>query len=268
MSILAVTACLTTISTVVYGQSYIDFNSLNDGAILNQPGWWSDHPENGSDAFLVMDEQGVTHAPGDKALIISSADTYVKIVKDEAVSWEPGETFIYELDFQIGLSRGDVESAQNGLAVMLGNRSLIKESRWVISIGINPEGKWLVRGNAPHWENIQPLPPETFVARPAEGESAVSQWYHLKITSIKSTTPNTFKTQLMITDMDGGVILQHTYKEDPVEGEMTDLWNQPTISTGFSARDNINGLVCIDNISLASVPAAKPKPKGLGALLP
>jgi len=248
------------------GKPCEDFNALEDGPLAGQSDWWSDRPEMSTNAFRVMDYLGITQAPADKALVISKADQYVKVVRKDAVRWIPGSTFTFEMDFQVGLSHDHVESAQNGFAIMLGDKKLKQGTRWVVSLGITPEGKWVVRGNAPNWENLKALPPDTFVERPAAGESAISDWFHLRISSTKTTTQNVFKTELQITDMSGRVVLQHAFSEDPVTDAMAELWEQETVSAGLSAKDDINGLVCVDNVTLTSDSGPKIAKK-LGDLL-
>ncbi|MDF7826238.1 hypothetical protein P4B35_19580 [Pontiellaceae bacterium B12227] len=230
------------------------FNGYNDGPLHAQQGWWSDRQDVSAGNFIVVDHLGITQTMGDKALVISGAENYMKIYRNKsAVTWRPGDTAVFQMDFQIGLNGGHVDEAKNGIAILFGEQSLNVSNRWVYSLGISPTGDWLIRGNLPHWENVPKLPAETFVVRPAEGSSAVSSWYHMKLTALKDTTPNVFKVNLTLSDSDGNVVLKHAFKDAALEGDKASLWRGDHLLYGFSAKDDINGLVCVDNVNLSVI---------------
>ncbi|MDZ8118876.1 hypothetical protein [Pontiella agarivorans] len=243
------------------------FNGFNDGPLHGQQGWWVDRKDAAMGNFMVIDHLGITQTMGDKALVISGSDHFMKVYRNKnAVTWKPGDTAVFEMDFQIGLNGGHIDKTKNGIAMLFGGPKFKTENRWVIGIGINPDGKWMIRGSAPHWENLPPLPAETFVSRPPEGSSAVSPWYHLKFTTVKDQTRGVFRSTLQITDFDGKTVVKHNFKTDPLEGEKSTLWDTETLNVAFSAKDDINGLVCVDNVNLTSIKGDR-KVTGLKDLL-
>lgn len=230
------------------------FNGFNDGPLHEQQGWWVDRKDKGTENFIIVDHLGITQTMGDKALVISGANDFMKIYRNKnAVTWKPADTAIFEMDFQIGLNGGHVAEAKNGIAILMGDPSFSTENRWVLSIGIAPDGKWLIRGNAPHWENLPQMPPETFLARPVEGSSDVSSWYHLKFTAQKDQTQHVFRTNLLITNTDGETIVDYDFKDEPITGQKASLWDAESFNIAFSAKDDINGLVCIDNVNVTQI---------------
>ena len=239
-SMLSVSLCI--------AQTYT-FDDLTDGPLHGQHGWVCDKADAAMANFSVVDRLGTTNQKGDKALMIHGSESYMKILRDENIRpWKPGDTAVFDVDFQFGLNEGHVEEARNGLAVILGGPTLHVENRWVMSIGITPAGDWVLRGNAPHWENFAKLPAETFVARPSGESSASSDWYHMKITAKKERTPNTFNVSLMIMDAAGETVLEHHFKDEPIEGAKATLWSEESMNIAFSAKDDINGMVCVDNV--------------------
>ncbi|QBG48925.1 hypothetical protein EGM51_16515 [Verrucomicrobia bacterium S94] len=259
--------CVTIASLMNLQAEECTFNGYDEGPLHQQQGWWVDRKDIGTKNFIVMDQLGITQTIGDKALIISGSENFMKITrKKNMVTWKPDDTAVFELDFQFGLNGGNVDKPKNGLSMLFGDPKFRTESRWLLNIGINPDGKWMIRGNAPHWENLPPLPPETFVARPEEGMSAVSPWFHLKFTTKKEKARGIFRSNLLITDADGNTVLNHDFKDAPIEGDKGTLWDLETFSFAFSAKDDINGLVCIDNVNLTSIKGER-KVTGLKDLL-
>lgn len=243
------------------------FNGFNDGPLHGQQGWWVDRKDAAAENFTVIDHLGITQTMGDKALVISGSDNFMKVYRNKnAVTWKPSDTAVFEMDFQIGLNGGHVDSVKNGVAMLFGGPKFKTENRWMLSIGISPDGKWLIRGSAPHWENLPALPAETFVVRPPEGSSAVSSWYHLKFTAVKEQTRGMFHSHLLITDSDGNTVVNHDFKAGPVEGPRSTLWDTESFNVAFSAKDDINGLVCLDNVNLTSIKGER-KVTGLKDLL-
>ncbi len=224
------------------------FDEYENGSIDGQSGWLNSAPGLNQPGFTVMGGLGRSGAAGDKALGISGADKYCILKQTESVLWQPDQTLTVSFDFRIGLVGGENKSGHLFHFSFGGDKDT---ERWAVLFEHREDGIWNIKANMPNWWG-KDYPPETFVVRPATG-MAVSKWFHLTMTSLKTEIPGVFKSTLKIENEAGNTVdeIVFTEKATPESGV---LWNREEFPFYFTIDSGVNGLCCLDNLLIQTTP--------------
>lgn len=227
------------------------FNDFSDGPIDGQMEWNVYDMVPDSSALSIMDVLGTSEADGDKALVISASKTPLRCVTGEPVRWLPGRTLTMEFDFKVAVDPKELVMPKPVMTVMMGNSLLSEKARWELKLETSPNGDWVLIGAMPDGSSKR-IYGENFLIR-SDKDVSISQWYRFKLTSWKSTDPDSFKTRLEITGADTGeLIAELDFSDNNKDKVAQAMWNTTRAHVGFFAAKDQIGLVCIDNLNVSS----------------
>ncbi len=244
---LSICATDVTAETVTY-----DFNEFADGQLNGQNGWKILRKRPGKSAVTIFDELGPTESPGDKALVIQLSTEVSRVVNPDGLRWMPGQTWSMDFDFRVGITSQELEGNKPVLTVFIGNAYLSPKTRWEIRLEAEPDGTWKLSGGLPFKKEVSGMVSDTVVERPEGDEAAISNWMHFTLITKKLLEPDSFESYVEIRNSAGEVIARLAFQEVVKDKKTASMWNQSRLYCGFNAPLRQLGLVCIDNIVIAS----------------
>jgi len=245
--------CLPICATDVASETITyDFNAFADGQLNGQNGWKILRKRPGKSAVSIFDELGPTETAGDKALVIQLSDEVSRVVGADGLRWMPGQTWSMDFDFRVGITSQELAGNKPVLTVFVGNAYLSKKSRWEIRLEAEPGGTWKLSGGLPSWKEVTGIVADTVVERPDGDEAAISNWMHFTLITKKLSEPDSFESYVEIRNSENEVIARLAFQEQLKNKHTATMWNQSRLYCGFNAPLRQLGLVCIDNIEIAS----------------
>lgn len=245
--------CLFMCSEVICESVRYDFNDFSEGLINGQNGWNVLRKSPGTAAVSIFDELGPTGEIGDKALVIQLSDEVSRVVAADGVRWMPGQTWILDFDFRIGITSQQLAANKPVLTVFIGDAYLSEKARWEIRLEAAPDGTWVLGGGLPDWQEVDGIVAETVLERPEEEDAAISEWMHFTVVSRKLTVPDSFESLVEIRNNAGELIAQLEFNDTLSDTQTMAIWDLSRVYCGFNAPRRQLGLVCIDNIEINSL---------------